>query len=176
MGNNITVQTVYSVCFTPTSRLPKQHSFFQIITHMFVYAGLPEALGEEALHEEVAAVRSLNRTEVPMAQAPRSAEDYGTRPSQLSDADIEALRGRFPILADLSTGFIWGLSATELLSLERASFKQQESEKFKDAEDKLASNRVNLGLHSTEVKAGLDDRWARLHEARFLAGAGKRRR
>lgn len=117
-------------------------------------------------------MQSLNRPEVPTAQAPRPAEDYGTRPFQLSDVDIEALCGRFLILAELSTVFIRGLSATELLSLERASFKQRESEKFKDAEDKLASNRVNLGLHSTEVKAGLDNRWARLHEARFLAGAG----
>jgi hypothetical protein len=56
-------------------------------------------------------------------------------------------------LAELSTGFIRGLSATELLSLERASFKQRESEKLKDAEDKLASNRVNLGLSCTEVRA-----------------------
>jgi hypothetical protein len=95
-----------------------------------------------------------------------------TKPSQLSDADIDTLRSRFPILAELSTGFIRGLSATELLSLERASFKQRESEKLKDAEDKLASNRVNLGLSCTEVRAGQDDRWARLHDARFLAGAG----
>jgi hypothetical protein len=56
--------------------------------------------------------------------------------------------------------------------LEKASFKQRESEKFKDAEEKLASNRINLGLHCTEVKAGHDDRWTRLHDARFLAGAG----
>jgi hypothetical protein len=82
------------------------------------------------------------------------------------------LRGRFPILAELSTGFIRGLSAAELLSLEKASFKQRESEKFKDAEEKLASNRINQGLHCSEVKAGHDDRWTRLHEARFLAGAG----
>jgi hypothetical protein len=94
------------------------------------------------------------------------------RPSQLSDADIDTLRARFPILAELSTGFIRGLSATELLSLERASFKQRESEKLKDAEEKLAANRVNLGLSCTEVRAGQDDRWARLHDARFLAGAG----
>jgi hypothetical protein len=86
--------------------------------------------------------------------------------------DIDTLRSKFPILAELSTGFIRGLSATELLSLERASFKQQESEKLKDAEEKLASNRVNLGLSCTEVRAGQDDRWARLHDARFLAGAG----
>jgi hypothetical protein len=134
--------------------------------------GFPEALEDEALREVIADARTVNRAEAPRVQASRPSEDYGTRPSQLSDADIEALRGRFPILAELSTGFIRGLSATELLSLERASFKQRESEKFKDAEDKLASNRVNLGLHCSEVKAGQDDRWARLHDARFLAGAG----
>ncbi len=103
---------------------------------------------------------------------PAQLEEAGTRPSQLSDADIDTLRARFPILAELSTGFIRGLSATELLSLERASFKQRESEKLKDSEEKLAANRVNLGLSCTEVRAGQDDRWARLHDARFLAGAG----
>jgi hypothetical protein len=102
---------------------------------------------------------------------PRGA-DSGIRPSQLSDTDIEMLRNRFPILAELSTGFIRGLSATELLSLERASFKQRESERFKDAEEKLATNRVNLGLSCTEIKAGQDDRWSKLHESRFLPGAG----
>jgi hypothetical protein len=36
----------------------------------------------------------------------------------------------------------------------------------------VASNRIKLGLHCTEVKAGHDDRWTRIHDARFLAGAG----
>jgi hypothetical protein len=115
---------------------------------------------------------SLARTEARPRTSPVLPEEAGPRPSQLSDADIDTLRARFPILAELSTGFIRGLSATELLSLERASFKQRESEKLKDAEEKLAANRVNLGLSCTEVRAGQDDRWARLHDARFLAGAG----
>ncbi len=42
--------------------------------------------------------------------------------------------------------------ATELLTLERATFKQRLWEKFRDGEDKLASNRVNLGLSGTDVK------------------------
>jgi hypothetical protein len=125
-------------------------------------------LDEEALADEVSLVRPDVRPRAPTAQP----EDSGTKPSQLSDTDIDTLRSKFPILAELSTGFIRGLSATELLSLERASFKQRESEKLKDAEEKLASNRVNLGLSCTEVRAGQDDRWARLHDARFLAGAG----
>jgi hypothetical protein len=120
----------------------------------------------------VSAARALARGDAARPAAPHAVEESGLRSSHLSDADIKTLRGRFPILAELSTGFIRGLSATELLSLERASFKQRESEKFKDAEEKLASNRVNLGLHCTEIKAGQDDRWSRLHDARFLAGAG----
>jgi hypothetical protein len=125
-------------------------------------------LDEEALAAEVSLVRPDARPRAPLTQP----ENSGTKPSQLLDTDIDTLRSRFPILAELSTGFIRGLSATELLSLERASFKQRESEKLKDAEEKLASNRVNLGLSCTEVRAGQDDRWARLHDTRFLAGAG----
>jgi hypothetical protein len=137
-----------------------------------LFAGFPEALEEDDLIEEVSAARALSRGDTSRSAAPRATEDSGSRAPHLSDADIETLQGRFPILAELSTGFIRGLSATELLSLERASFKQRESEKFKDAEEKLASNRVNLGLHCTEMKAGQDNRWSRLHDARFLAGAG----
>jgi hypothetical protein len=133
---------------------------------------LPQPLEEEILNDEVASARLVNNVDTHTAAVPRLAEEPGARQSQLSDADIDTLRGRFPILAELSTGFIRGLSAAELLSLEKASFKQRESEKFKDAEEKLASNRINLGLHCSEVKAGHDDRWTRLHEARFLAGAG----
>ncbi len=125
-------------------------------------------LDEVALANEV----NLARAETRPRASPAQLEEAGTRPSQLSDADIDTLRARFPILAELSTGFIRGLSATELLSLERASFKQRESEKLKDAEEKLAANRVNLGLSCTEVRAGQVHRWARLHDARFLAGAG----
>jgi hypothetical protein len=139
--------------------------------YVFLCTGLPEALDEEALTDEIISARTNNVPETTRAAAPRAA-DEGARQSQLSDTDIETLRGRFPILAELSTGFIRGLSAAELLSLEKASFKQRESEKFKDAEEKLASNRINLCLHCSEVKAGHDDRWTRLHEARFLAGAG----
>ena len=140
---------------------------------MMYIPGLPSLLEEDVLLAEQAVARQSAREDLgrPLLVA-RGAEEFGTRPSQLSDADIETLRGKFPILAELSTGFIRGLSATELLTLERASFKQRESEKFRDAEEKLAANRVSLGLTSTEVKAGQDDRWSKLHEARFLAGAG----
>jgi hypothetical protein len=57
------------------------------------------------------------------------------------------------------------------MNLEKASMKRGQAEKFKDAEDKLTSNRQDLGLTATDVKAGVDDRWARLHDGRFLGGA-----
>ena len=44
--------------------------------------------------------------------------------------------------------------------------KRGQAEKFKDAEDKLTSNRQDLGLTATDEKAGIDDRWARLHDGR----------
>ncbi len=93
-----------------------QHVFFEYISknydtfypYVSLCAGFPEALDDEALREAIADARTVNRAEAPRVQASRPPEDYGTRPSQLSDADIEALRGRFPILAELSTGFIRG--------------------------------------------------------------------
>ncbi len=60
--------------------------------YVFPSAGFPEPLEDEALREEIAAVRTVNRAEAPRVLASRPPEDYGTRPSQLSDADIEALR------------------------------------------------------------------------------------
>ena len=90
----------------------------------------------------------------------------------LTDADIEVLRGKFPILRELSSGFIKGLTPTELMNLEKASMKRGQAERFKDAEDKLTTNRQDLGLSATDVKAGVDDRWTRLHDGRFLGGAG----
>jgi hypothetical protein len=65
------------------------------------------------------------------------------------------LHSKYPILAELLTGFIRGLLATELVSLERTSFKQRESDKFRDAKERLASNRVHLGLFCADVKATL---------------------
>jgi hypothetical protein len=58
------------------------------------------------------------------------------------------------------------------MNLEKASMKRGQAERFKDAEDKLTTNRQDLGLSATDVKAGVDDRWTRLHDGRFLGGAG----
>jgi hypothetical protein len=46
----------------------------------------------------------------------------------LTNADIEVLRGKFPILRELSTGFIKGLTPTELMNLEKASMKRGQAD------------------------------------------------
>jgi hypothetical protein len=51
----------------------------------------------------------------------------GTRQSQMSDTNIDTLRGKFPIMAELSTGFIRSLAAAEFLSLKEASFLPRRS-------------------------------------------------
>ena len=92
--------------------------------------------------------------------------------TMLTDSDVDALRVRFPFLRELSTGYIKSLTPSELLSLEKASIKQREVEKNKDPGDKLTHNRMSLGVTAMDVKAGVDDRLAKLHEGRFLPGAG----
>ncbi len=48
----------------------------------------------------------------------------------------------------------------------------RDSERGRDAEDKLAANRAALASTSKTVQAGTDNRWSILHEGRFLPGAG----
>ena len=93
-------------------------------------------------------------------------------PHRMDNNDIEVLRSKFPFLRELSSNYIKGLTPSELLNMEKASVKRGEHERLKDAEDRLTSNRMDLGISATDVKAGTDDRWAILHDGRFLAGAG----
>ena len=92
--------------------------------------------------------------------------------AKLTDSDVDALRVHFPFLRELSTGYIKSLTPGELLCLEKASIKQREVEKNKDPEDKLTHNRMALGINTMDVKAGVDDWLSKLHEGRFLPGAG----
>jgi hypothetical protein len=90
----------------------------------------------------------------------------------LSDAEVATMRDKIPFLKDMSDGFIRSMPPQDLLKLESTSLRIREAERMKDAEERLATNRSNLGSRHKEVRAGLDDRWATLHEARFLPGAG----
>jgi hypothetical protein len=90
----------------------------------------------------------------------------------LSDAEVATMRDKIPFLREMSDGFIRSMPPQDLLKLESTSLRIREAERMKDAEDKLAANRASLGSRPKEVKAGLDDRWNILHDARFLPGAG----
>ena len=70
---------------------------------------------------------------------------------RLDDNDIEVLREKFPFLKQLSTNYIKGLTPSELLNMEKASMKRGEQERFKDAEDRLTTNRIDLGIATAKV-------------------------
>jgi hypothetical protein len=55
------------------------------------------------------------------------------------------------------------------MKLETANMKLKEAERTKDADDKLAHNRSNIGTICVDM--GLDDRTSILHNGRFLPGA-----
>ncbi len=82
------------------------------------------------------------------------------------------MRAKFPFLSDFSDNFIRSTKPDCLIKMESTTLKLKESEKNRDAEDRLATNRSALGSNPRTVKEGMDDRWTVLHQGRFLGGAG----
>jgi hypothetical protein len=91
--------------------------------------------------------------------------------SSLSDADIKVLRGKHVFLCDFSDEFIRNTSIGDLMKIESTAMKARELERTKDADDKLALNKIALASTFTSVPAGSDNRWSCLHPGRFLGGA-----
>jgi hypothetical protein len=89
----------------------------------------------------------------------------------LSDADIKVLRSKHVFLCDFSDEFICNTSIGDLMKIELTSMKARELERTKDADDKLALNKIALATTFTSVPAGSDNRWSCLHPGRFLGGA-----
>jgi hypothetical protein len=75
--------------------------------------------------------------------------------SAVTDSDLAALRAKFPFLKEFSDGFIKANKPDCLMRMETANMKLREAERTKDAEDKLAHNRMNIGVISVDM--GLDD-------------------
>jgi hypothetical protein len=92
--------------------------------------------------------------------------------SEITNSDLAAMRAKFPFLAEFSDGFIRSTKPDCLLKMETATLKIRETERKREADDKLAVNRASLGLNPVSIGEGLDDRWSHLHKGRFLAGAG----
>lgn len=84
---------------------------------------------------------------------------------------LSCLRKRHAFLGEYSEAVLAGTPLEVLLKLESTSIKLKNLEKSKDSEDKLASNREALTTASVRIEGGVDNRWNKLHESRFLPGA-----
>jgi hypothetical protein len=71
--------------------------------------------------------------------------DLATTSYVLSNNDLVVLRAKFPFLKDFRDDFIRADTPDCLIKLETANLKLKEAERTKDADDKLAHNRSNIG-------------------------------
>jgi len=55
--------------------------------------------------------------------------------------------------------------------METTAIKMRLLEQSRDYEDRFASNKMGLEKRVSSVPAGLDNRWDKLHQGRFLPGA-----
>ena len=93
------------------------------------------------------------------------------RENIMTDGDLACLKKKFPFLAELSDKFVRGQTTGELLKMESTAIKMKMLESSRDHEDRLASNKMALEDKETRIPAASDNRWDKLHPARFLGGA-----
>jgi hypothetical protein len=129
--------------------------------------GMPTNLSQDELVTTLIDAQDSIRDEASRANGTRDPAEPGI--SAISDSDLAALRAKFPFLKDFSDGFIKANKPDLLMKLETANMKLKEAERTKDADDKLAHNRSNIGTICVNI--GLDDRTSILHDGRFLPGA-----
>jgi hypothetical protein len=131
--------------------------------------GVPTALDPVDLASSVSEARQLLNEESIRA-GPSETRDPGVDTvSAITDSDLAALRAKFPFLKEFSDGFIRSNKPDCIMRMETANMKLKEAERAKDADDRLAHNRSNIGVISVDM--GLDDRTNVLHDGRFLPGA-----
>ena len=129
--------------------------------------GMPSNLSQDELATTLLDIQDSIRDEASRVNGTQDPAAPGI--SAVSDSDIAALRAKFPFLKDFSDGFIRANKPDSLMKLETANMKLKEAERTKDADDKLAYNRSNIGTICVDM--GLDDRTSILHDGRFLPGA-----
>jgi hypothetical protein len=78
------------------------------------------------------------------------------------------LRDKFPQLSEFSEEFLQSRTLEELLRIESTCVRSKDSERAKEADEKLASNKAALATKFYDVPAGRDNRWSELHPARFM--------
>lgn len=98
--------------------------------------------------------------------------DPASRSMGLGDSNLEGLKKRHTFLNEYSDDVLKNTPLETLLKLESTSIKLKNLENDKASEDKLARNRDSLADTEYKVTAGVDNRWTKLHESRFLPGMG----
>jgi hypothetical protein len=138
-------------------------------------SGGPRILEQLDLEQEVVEAEVLGADEALHANersgAPPETSEARQRPSFMTEADVKILRDKHVFLRDFSDVFIKNTPIGDLMKIESTAMKARELERAKDAEDKLAINKMALASTYTNVGAGRDNRWSALHEGRFLGGA-----
>ncbi len=129
--------------------------------------GIPYALTSDELTASINEARDIISDE---ASRSAPARDPASAPSySVSSNDLAVLRAKFPFLRDFSDDFIRANRPESLIKLKTANVKLKEAERAKDADDRLAHNRANIGTICMDM--GIDDRTTHLHDGRFLPGA-----
>ena len=90
----------------------------------------------------------------------------------LNITQLASLRKRHMFLNEYTDEIIMSTPIDTLLKLESTSIKLKNLEKAKDIDDKLTCNRDNLPDTIIQVEKGVDNRWDKLHDSRFLPGMG----
>jgi hypothetical protein len=131
-----------------------------------LHLGIPKDLNSEELTATIINARECINNEASHTGGVKDPAD--TTNSANSDSDLASLRAKFPFLKDFSDSFIRANKPDSLMKLETANMKLKEAEHTKDADDKQAHNRTNIGTICVDV--GIDDRTSVLHDGRFLPG------
>ena len=98
--------------------------------------------------------------------------DPAKRKGCITDGDIATLRQKHTFPERFSDFFIRNTPVGNLMKIQTTSMKMKEFERLKDVDEKLASNKAEMASTFMDIPAGQDNRWSRLHQARFLHGAG----
>ena len=131
--------------------------------------GEPIILDEGTLITATIAATSMISDELTRS---KSNADPGIVKGILGSSHLEALRKRHAFLKEYSDEVLASTPLETLIKLESTSIKLKNLEKGEGTDDKLAANRDSLESTLFKVTAGSDNRWSKLHEARFLPGAG----
>jgi hypothetical protein len=152
--------------------------FWQPFKQIINNSGLMNRLNREELEENIGEARSLITEELTRTRdgfegvgGSRATADPGKKTAMEDGMDLSALKEDYPSLSKYSDQFLKATPLETLLKLTATKLKMSEIEKGRGAEERLTANRSKLAGTQTKVVEGTDNRWDKLHPARFLPGA-----